>query len=168
MVTNTKWYWILKTVWLSNRGLKCRVIRKSGRLLYLKKMLPPHNQSAPEVAESEGISQATLYNWRNQAKQQGAPVPGNGKTSDRWSAEAKLAVVIETAALSESRLSEYCRQKGLYPEQVREWKAACLQGQRTTTEHCQQEREQSKRDKKEIRAIKIPGASPLYSTHCFR
>jgi len=70
-------------------------------------MLPPHNQSVPEVAESEGISQATLYNWRNQAKQQGAPLPGNGKTSDRWSAEAKLVVVIETAALS-----EYCRQKG--------------------------------------------------------
>ncbi len=119
----------------------------------LKKMLPPHNQSIPEVAESEGMSQATLYNWRNQAKQQGAPVPGSGKTSDRWSAEAKLAVVIETAVLSESELSEYCRQKGLYPEQVREWKAACLQGQRTTTEHRQQEREQAKRDKKEIKAL---------------
>ncbi len=48
----------------------------------LKKLLPPHNQSVPEVAESEGISPATLYNWRNQAKQQGVPVPGSGKTSD--------------------------------------------------------------------------------------
>jgi len=127
---------------------------KERKAAVLKKMLPPHNQSVPEVAELEGISQATLYNWRNQAKQQGAPVPGNGKTSDRWSAEAKLAVVIETAALSESELSEYCRQKGLYPEQAREWKAACLQGQRSTAEHRQQEREQAKRDKKEIRALK--------------
>jgi len=38
-----------------------------------------HSQSAPEVAESEGISQATLYTWRNQAKQQGVPVPGRDK-----------------------------------------------------------------------------------------
>ena len=30
-------------------------------------------------------------------------------------AEAKFAVVLETAALSEIELSEYCRRKGLYP-----------------------------------------------------
>lgn len=81
-------------------------------------------------------------------------MPGSGKTSDRWSAEAKLAVVIETAPLSESELSEYCRQQGLYPEQTREWKAACLQGQHSLAEHRQQEREQSKKDKKEIKALK--------------
>jgi transposase-like protein len=120
----------------------------------LKKMLPPHNRSVAEVAKDEGMSEATLYNWRHQAKQQGVPVPGSGKTSDRWSAEAKLAVVIETAVLSESDLSEYCRQQGLYPEQAREWKTACLQGQRSMAEHRQQEREQSKRDKKEIKALK--------------
>ncbi len=95
----------------------------------LKKLLPPHNQSVPEVVESEGISQATLYHWRHQAKQQGFPMPGSGKISDHWSAEAKLAVVIETAVLSESGLSEYCHEKGSYREQVRKWKAACIQSQ---------------------------------------
>ena len=119
----------------------------------LKKMLPPHNQSISEVAESEGISQGTLYNWRSQAKQQGAPVPGSGKKSENWSAEAKLAVVIETSILSESELSEYCRQKGLYPEQVKEWKAACLQGQLSDVERRKQEREQAKRDKKRIKEL---------------
>ena len=109
--------------------------------------------SVPEVAESEGISQATLYNWRHQAKQQGVPVPGSGKTSDHWSAEAKLAVVIETAVLSESGLSEYCREKGLYPEQVREWKAACIQGQLSEVERRKQDREQAKKDKKRIREL---------------
>ena len=79
----------------------------------LKKLLPPHNLGVPEVAESEGISPGTLYNWLKQAKEQGVAVPGSGKSSDQWSAEAKLAVVIEIAALSESELSEYCRAKGL-------------------------------------------------------
>lgn len=119
----------------------------------LKKMLPPHNRSVTEVAESEGISQGTLYNWRSQAKQQGAPVPGSGKTSDNWSAEAKLAVVIETAALSETELSEYCRQKGLYSEQVKEWKAACIQAQLSEAERRKQEREQAKKDKKRIKEL---------------
>jgi len=119
----------------------------------VKKMLPPHNQPVSEVAESEGISQGTLYNWRSQAKQQGMPVPGSGKKSENWSAEAKLAVVIETSVLSESELSGYCRQKGLYPEQVKEWKTACLQGQLSDVERRKQEREQAKRDKKRIKEL---------------
>ena len=119
----------------------------------LKKMLPPHNQSVTKVSREEGISDATLYNWRTQAKQQGSPVPGSGKTSDQWSAEAKLAVVIETAALNESELSQYCREKGLYPEQVKEWKAACIQGQLLEVERRQQDREQARKDKKRIKAL---------------
>lgn len=123
------------------------------KIAVLKRLLPPHNQSVTEVAQAEGISEATLYNWRTQAKQQGSPVPGSGKTSDNWSAEAKLAVVIETAAMSESELNEYCREKGLYPEQVKEWKAACIQGQLSEAERRKQEREQAKKDKKRIKEL---------------
>jgi hypothetical protein len=43
--------------------------------------------------------------------------------------EAKLAIVVETASMSEAELGGYCREKGLYPEQVQRWKeASCLQG----------------------------------------
>ena len=76
----------------------------------LSKLLPPSNMSVAEVAKAEGISEQTLYNWQNKAKQQGRPVPGNKPTSEQWSAEAKLATVIETAPLNEAELSEYCRQ----------------------------------------------------------
>lgn len=42
------------------------------------------------VAQMEGISEATLYNWRNQAKSEGKAVPGADKTTDQWSAEARF------------------------------------------------------------------------------
>jgi GntR family trehalose operon transcriptional repressor len=35
-------------------------------------------------------------------------------------------VVLETANLNEIEFSEYCRNKGIYPEQVKEWKEACM------------------------------------------
>ena len=89
----------------------------------LNKLLPPSNLTVVETAQQEGISEQTLYNWRNKAKKQGRPVPGNKPTSDQWSAEAKLATVIETATLNEAELSEYCREKGLYVAQVKAWKA---------------------------------------------
>jgi transposase-like protein len=37
----------------------------------LKKMLPPNNQSIAGLAKEEGISDATLYNWRQQARNEG-------------------------------------------------------------------------------------------------
>lgn len=120
----------------------------------LGKLLPPHNLPIPEVSELEGISEATLYNWRTEAKRQGIAVPGSGKTSDKWSAQAKFAVVVETAAMSESELSEYCRSKGLYPEQVKTWKQACIQGQQSDADRRKEEREQKKQDRKEIKQLK--------------
>ncbi len=42
----------------------------------LAKLLPTYNMTVAAVAQMEGISEATLYNWRNQAKTEGKPVPG--------------------------------------------------------------------------------------------
>lgn len=80
----------------------------------LKKLLPPHSLAVSEVASLEGILVGSLYNWLSQARAEGKPVPGPNKTSDEWSGEAKLAVVVETSVMSESELSQYCREKGLF------------------------------------------------------
>jgi len=37
----------------------------------LAKLLPPYNMTVSAVAQMEGISEATLYNWRSQAKAEG-------------------------------------------------------------------------------------------------
>jgi transposase len=56
-------------------------------------------------------------------------VPGSlNHSREDWSGEAKFAVVIETAPLNAGELSEYCRAKGLYPEQVARWRQACIEG----------------------------------------
>lgn len=89
----------------------------------LKKLLPPYNLSVSVLAKQEGITEATLYNWRKQVKKEGVPVPGNQPNiSDDWSSESKLSVVMETASLNQAQISEYCRHKGLYPEQIKQWK----------------------------------------------
>ncbi|MAX31658.1 MULTISPECIES: transposase [Halomonadaceae] len=41
----------------------------------LKKLFPPHNRTVAEVAEEEGISATTLYNWRNKARKAGRLLP---------------------------------------------------------------------------------------------
>ncbi len=120
----------------------------------LSKLLPPSNMSVAEVSRNEGIGLQTLYNWRDKAKQQGRPMPGNKPTPEQWSAEAKLATVIETASLNEAELSEYCREKGLYVEQVKAWKADSLRGFMSSREQELETKRQRKADHKEIKQLK--------------
>ena len=120
----------------------------------LTKLLPPHNRCVTDVAKEEGISEQTLYNWLKKLKQTGKAVPGNKGASDKWSAESKLAIVSETMSLSEKELSRYCREKGLYPEQIASWKAACLQGFSDSQSQNQAVLQQTRADKKQIKSLK--------------
>ena len=93
----------------------------------LRKMLPPNNRALNELAAEEGISEATLYNWRRQARARGRLLPDADAGPEGWSTADKFAAVVETAALNAAELGEYCRQRGLYPQQVQAWRAACEQ-----------------------------------------
>jgi transposase-like protein len=91
----------------------------------VRQMMPPLNRSVAELADAMGVRPQTLRNWRQMAREKGWIVPGNNKTSDQWSSTDKFNVVMETALLGEMELSQYCRTKGVYPEQIRQWRQAC-------------------------------------------
>ncbi len=91
------------------------------------KMMPPQNQSISAIASETGLSEATLYQWRKQARKKGLAVPSGEIETERWSTQDKFLIVTETAHLSEIELAEYCRSKGLFVEQVLAWKDACMQ-----------------------------------------
>ncbi|WP_028865128.1 transposase, partial [Psychromonas aquimarina] len=95
------------------------------KVAILKKLPPPENQSVREVANEEGIHFKTLYSWLNKVRVKESTMPTK---SAKWSAEAKFSVIVETASFSEAELSQYCREKGLFVEQVKTWKQECLQG----------------------------------------
>jgi len=119
----------------------------------LKKMLPPNSRSIREIAEEEGISVGTLYNWRKAARAEGRLLPDGDQTPTGWTAADKFAAVVETAALNEAELSAWCRERGLYPEQIRQWRRACEQANdwdRTQNERLRQAR---KTDQQRLKAL---------------
>lgn len=124
------------------------------RTAVLSKLLPPYNGAVSQVAKDEGICPATLYNWLNVARTRGVAVPGSGKkTAEDWSGEAKLAVVLETASLNAEQLSRYCRGKGLYPEQIAQWKQACIDTAQLQPDRERQVAEELKQLKQRNRAL---------------
>jgi transposase len=71
----------------------------------LNKMLSPYPPTVAALSQQEGISEATLYNWRKQLRQEGRPVPEHDRTSEYWSAQTKFAVVVESVAMTEGELA---------------------------------------------------------------
>lgn len=111
----------------------------------LKKFLPPHQLTVQEVSDQENIAVSTLYNWRKAAKQEGYVMPGRNKSSDQWSGQDKLNVIVETASLTAEELSEYCRSKGLYPEQIEQWKSHFVESIEETPVSAKDKRAQQKK-----------------------
>lgn len=116
-------------------------------------MMPPQNKLVSELARESGITEQTLYTWRRQLRSQGTPVPGSGKNAEEWTSEDKFAVVLETAALNAAELSEYCRRKGLFAEQITDWRAACMSANASVAQRTRAQQAQSKEDKKRIRQL---------------
>tara|TARA_R110001599_G_scaffold353688_1_gene595318 strand:- start:627 stop:1124 length:498 start_codon:yes stop_codon:yes gene_type:complete len=120
----------------------------------LKRMMPPENTPVRVLSEETGISVVTLYHWRKQARSGGIVVPGDGKNPENWSPEDKFTVVLETAALNEAELAEYCRKKGLFAEQIMAWKKICMQANASAAEQARAAKDQARSAKKEIKELK--------------
>ena len=123
----------------------------------IQKMMPPNNVAVSQLVRDTGISDVTLYTWRKNAVSKGVLVPGDGKNPDQWTAENKLAVIIETAALNEAEMAKHCRKKGLFAEQIQQWKAAFINSASIQPESQSKQRkalsDEHKKDKKTIKKL---------------
>lgn len=119
----------------------------------IKRMMPPNNESVAKISKEEGITEVTLYKWRKDARAAGMATPGNGQTSDKWSSQDKFLIVMETFAMNELELADYCRKKGLYREQIEAWKGVCLQANGQAFDQAKQLSFQLKEQKKRAKAL---------------
>ena len=81
-------------------------------------------------------------------------MPNSNTSSEQWSAQTKLAIVAETYSMTENELSQYCREKGLFPEQVQRWRSECMQGFMSSKDREAQAKKQAKADKLEIKELR--------------
>jgi transposase-like protein len=120
----------------------------------LKKMLPPNGMSIPELSKQESIPEGTLYTWRKQWQLSGFLVADSKKTqAENWSSSDKFAAVIETASKNQAELSAWCRERGIYPEQLEQWRLACTQANDWQNAQQKSEKQQQKEDKIKIASL---------------
>lgn len=126
---------------------------KERKAAVLKKMLPPNNKTIPELCKEEGICEGTLYNWRKAARAEGRLMPDGDRSPTGWCSADKFAAVVETASLNEAALSAYCRERGLYVQQIKEWRAACEQANDWDRTQNKRLKENRKADGNRIKAL---------------
>ena len=120
-------------------------------------MSPPHRQSVAQISQELGIHQATLYNWRKSWRLQGEVVPASEKDPEGWTAADKFTVVLESAGFNATELSAYCRERGLFPEQVDRWRQTAQDANANAVLTMAEQRDLEKRhqqDQKEIKQLK--------------
>jgi DNA-binding transcriptional MerR regulator len=79
------------------------------------RLLPPESAPVQQVSQELGVSVATLERWRANA----LSTPARERV---WTAAARLQAVIATAAMDETQRSAWCRENGVYPTQLQQWK----------------------------------------------
>lgn len=127
-----------------------------------RRMCPPHRQSVAQISAELGIHVVTLYIWKKAWWLQGEVVPASEKDPDGWSATDKFTVVLETAGLNTTELSAYCRERGLYPEQVERWRQASQDANEKPVLTLKEQKELENlraQDQREIKRL-LPKVSP--------
>jgi len=119
----------------------------------LKRMMPPNNESVSQLSKEFGITEPTLYKWRKEARIVGNPTPGDGRVSEQWSSEDKFLIVMETYAMNQADLAEYCRKKGLYKEQIEAWRDSCLNANGQSSSQTKQLNQELKEEKKRAKTL---------------
>ena len=94
----------------------------------LRRILPPNPESISSVSRDMGISIPTLMNWKNRASaDDNINMEQADEDSCTLSSDEKFEIVVAAAAMNETQLGEFAREKGLYVEQINNWCSICRQ-----------------------------------------
>jgi transposase-like protein len=116
------------------------------------RMLPPENITVTNLAIETGVAKSTLAKWKNNSLH---IIPNNSflKTKSAVSSQEKFLIVMESYALSEVELSRYCREKGLYVEEVKKWRTSCQGANNIEDANSKELKQELYEDKKKIKEL---------------
>ena len=111
----------------------------------MARLLPPESATVEAVAREIGVGVATLERWRSDALSRPA-------RERAWTAAARFEAVLTTAALDEAARNAWCREHGIYPQDLAQWRQAATQAL-ATPEETRASPLQTKQDRRRIKEL---------------
>lgn len=120
----------------------------------LKKMMPPENRTASEVAAEYNISMATIYNWKSKMKN-GTLLTEDGAQSNRQRQPTeKFSLLLESKSVSESDFGGWLRNNGLHSQHLKVWeqelRETMTNGEKKARDELKAVKKQLKEQQKEL------------------
>ena len=118
------------------------------------------------VAREIGVGVSTLERWRSDALSRPA-------RERAWTAAARFEAVLTTAPLDEAGKSAWCREHGVYPQELAQWRQAATQAlaepeergaspQQTKQDRRRKGRRSAKVEETPAADIAAPAAEPVF------
>ena len=86
----------------------------------MARLLPPESATLDAVAHEIGVGVSTLERWRSEALSRPA-------RERAWTAAARFDAVLTTAAMDEAGKNAWCRENGVYPQELASWRQSATQ-----------------------------------------
>ena len=98
------------------------------------------------VSHELSISVATLERWRADALSRPA-------RERAWTARARFEAVLATAAMDEASKSAWCREQGVYPQELEQWRSAATQALADPEDASREKQREKKADRRRIKEL---------------
>jgi len=99
-----------------------RLISRAIKEAIVKKALNRGTVSLHEIAAQNNVSYSSVIKWLRQYKNNELKTTTTVFSSTSSTKSARLEHIIATASLDETAIGVYCRERGLYTHQLKEWK----------------------------------------------
>ena len=109
------------------------------------RLLPPESANVGAVAKEIGLSVQTLERWREEARSR----PARGRA---WTAGARLEAVVTAAAMDEVGKGAWCREHGVYPADLDQWRLSATTAL-AEPEEARASPQATRQDKKRIKEL---------------
>ena len=109
------------------------------------RLLPPESAAVEVVAREMGVGAVTLERWREHAQSR----PARGRA---WTAAGRLEAVITTASMDEAGKSVWCREHGVYPGELDQWRTSAAAAL-AEPEEARASPQATRQDKKRIKEL---------------
>ena len=108
----------------------------------VKKMLEPGARGVAELSRELGVSEQTLYNWRNRFRVAGI----KDRTPRQWTVQERYDATLHAASLTEDTYGEWLRTAGLRSDDIDTWKKE-IRAMTSSTKDKEENRELRKKNK---------------------
>jgi len=106
------------------------------------------------IADDLHIGYSTLQRWIYLAKKNKLENPETNMSTEKspqsWTKAQRLEAVMASHGLNDEQLSSYCRENGIYPHHVKEWKLDFLSENQTSEPVSRQEQKKLKQENKRL------------------